>query len=125
MRQPRSKSPSRRRQHCSASTRSSPGCTSAAPSTRSARTTTSKRCSGTSRRSSGIGHALLALGLVGEARNAYTRVIRERFGDDHFRNTLVELELLRLRRPGLRGLDEFVELFERAQAELDAESAGD
>lgn len=68
-----------------------------------------------------IGHALLALGRLDEAKQAYAIAIERRFGDEHFRNTLEELELLDRRHPGLPGFAEIVTLFTAEQRKLDAE----
>ncbi len=72
-----------------------------------------------------IGHALLGLGRLDEAKAAYARAIAGRFGDDTFRNTLAELDLLARRHPGLSGLDEVVAWFQREQERLDTAAPRD
>lgn len=67
-----------------------------------------------------IGHALLGLGRIDEANEAYEKAIEGRFGDDHFRNTLEELELLGRRHPGLAGLEGVLGRFRDEQAKIDA-----
>jgi tetratricopeptide (TPR) repeat protein len=66
-----------------------------------------------------LGHALLALGKVDEAKAAYAKAIEGRFGDQHFRDELAELELLRRRKPGLAGVDEMIDLFRDEQERVD------
>lgn len=66
-----------------------------------------------------LGHALLCLGEVEEAFAAYRQAIAGRFGDEHFRNTLDELDFIARTFPATRDLIRARELFEHAQAELD------
>jgi tetratricopeptide (TPR) repeat protein len=72
-----------------------------------------------------LGHALLALGRLDEAREAYAKAIAGRFADENFRNTLVELDVLGRRHPGLPGLSETVTWFRSEQQKLDASESLD
>ena len=67
-----------------------------------------------------IGHALLGLGRLKDAKKAYAKAIEERFGDENFRNTLEELDILGRLHPGLNGLDQIVAWFQGEQAKIDA-----
>jgi tetratricopeptide (TPR) repeat protein len=67
-----------------------------------------------------IGHALLGLGRLKDAKKAYEKAVEERFGDENFRNTLEELDILGRLYPDINGLDQIVAWFQDEQAKIDA-----